>query len=347
MPTPAELGYYMPAEWRRHAATWLTWPKDPETWPDRVPAVEEIFLQMMAALTPHELVNLLVDDEEREKTVRKRCGFTGAENIRFRQIKTVDSWIRDYGPNFLVDNAGKLAFNDWVFNAWGNKYEALKSDDAIPSQLENVLAAPRFEPGIVMEGGSIEVNGAGCVLTTEQCLLNANRNPDLNRQQIEWYLKNYLGVEKVLWLTEGIVGDDTDGHIDDIARFVAPNVIVCAVEEDPIDANYELLQDNLQRLKRMTDAKGRPFEIVTLPMPGVVGGESTDSRNLDRLPASYANFYIANEVVLAPVFGHVNDARAIETLARLFSDRRVVPINCEALVWGMGTIHCVTQQEPI
>jgi len=197
-----------------------------------------------------------------------------------------------------------------------------------------------------MEGGSIEVNGAGCVLTTEQCLLNPNRNPQLSKSEIEQYLKNYLGVGKVLWLGEGIVGDDTDGHIDDIARFVAPNVIVCAVEEDTEDANYELLQDNLLRLQRMTDANDRPFEIVTLPMPGVVGGESTDKRNLDRLPASYANFYIANGVVLAPVFGHANDARALETLQGLFSDRRVVGINCEPLVWGMGTIHCVTQQQP-
>jgi agmatine deiminase len=209
------------------------------------------------------------------------------------------------------------------------------------------LRVPRFEPGIVMEGGSIEVNGAGCVLTSEQCLLNPNRNPRLSKEEIEQYLKSYLGVEKVLWLGEGIVGDDTDGHIDDIARFVAPNVIVCATEDDPEDANYELLQDNLRRLQTMTDVQGRPFEIVTLPMPGVVGGTSTDKRNLDRLPASYANFYIANEVVLAPVFGHANDARAVETLARLFTTRRVVPINCEPLVWGMGTIHCVSQQQPL
>jgi agmatine deiminase len=204
----------------------------------------------------------------------------------------------------------------------------------------------RFEPGIVMEGGSIEVNGAGCVLTTEQCLLNPNRNPQLSRSEIEKYLKDYLGVAKILWLGEGIVGDDTDGHIDDIARFVAPNVIVAVVEDDPADANYELSQDNLKRLQKMTDANDRPFEIVTLPMPGIVGGESTDSRNLDRLPASYANFYIANEVVLAPIFGHANDSRALETLQRLFAGRRVVRINCEPLVWGMGTIHCVTQQQP-
>lgn len=371
MTTPAELGYHMPAEWRRHTATWLTWPKDPETWPDRVPRVQEIFLQMMAALAPREIVNLLVDDAETEMAVRERCGFKGAENIHFHRIPTVDSWIRDYGPNFivrdkasdklpLVDGSNKasendklkfvghsLAYNDWIFNAWGNKYEELKRDDSIPQLLESFLHAPRFTAGIVMEGGSIEVNGAGCVLTTEQCLLNPNRNPQLSRIEIEQYLKDYLGVRKVLWLGEGIVGDDTDGHIDDIARFVSPNVIVCALEDDPEDANYKLLQDNLKRLQSMTDADGRPFEIVTLPMPGVVGGTSTDSRNLDRLPASYANFYIANEVVLAPVFGHSNDSRAVETLKKLFPTRRVVGINCEPLVWGMGTIHCVTQQQPV
>ena len=344
--TPTALGYHMPAEWRRHAATWLTWPKDPETWPERVPQVEEIFLQMMSALAPHEIVNLLVDDEAAEQSVRRRCTFDAAENIRFHRIETVDSWIRDYGPNFLVSDKASLAFNDWRFNAWGNKYEVLKRDDSVPMLLEQVLKIPRFEPGIVMEGGSIEVNGTGCVLTTEQCLLNPNRNPQLSREEIEQHLKDYLGVEKVLWLGEGIVGDDTDGHIDDIARFVGPNVIVCAVEEDPADANYQLLKDNLQRLRHMTDAQGRSFEIVTLPMPGVVGGTSTDSRNLDRLPASYANFYIGNGVLLAPVFGHTNDTRALEILQRLFPDRRVVGINCEPLVWGMGTIHCVTQQQP-
>jgi agmatine deiminase len=346
MPTPAELGFYMPAEWQPHSATWLTWPKDPETWPERVPQVETIFLQMMAALAPHETVNLLVDDEATELRVRSRLLFPGAENIRCHQIQTVDSWIRDYGPNFLKSETRGLAFNDWVFNAWGDKYQELKRDDAIPSCLAGLLNVPRFQPGIVMEGGSIEVNGAGCVLTTEQCLLNPNRNPDLNKLQIEQHLKDYLGVQKVFWLGEGIVGDDTDGHIDDIARFAAPGVVVCAIEEDPADANYALLQDNLRRLQAMRDVGGRSFEIVTLPMPGVVGGTSTDQRNLDRLPASYANFYLANKVVLAPIFGHANDNRALETLQRLFSNRRVVGINCEPLVWGMGTIHCVTQQQP-
>jgi agmatine deiminase len=346
MPTPVELGYRMPAEWHRHSATWLTWPKDPETWPDRVPQVEEIFLQMMAALAPQEAVNLLVDDENAEASVRRRCTLSNAENIRYHRIRTVDSWIRDYGPNFIVSNKGGLAYNDWIFNAWGNKYEELKHDDSIPARLESLLKVPRFEPGIVMEGGSIEVNGAGCVLTTEQCLLNPNRNPQLSKDEIEQYLKSYLGVEKVLWLGKGIVGDDTDGHIDDIARFVAPNVIVCAVEDDPQDANYKLLRDNLKRLRAITDVQGRTFEIVKLPMPGVVGGTSKGARDLERLPASYANFYIANNVVLSAVFGHANDARALEVLESVFPGHRVVGINCEPLVWGMGTIHCVTQQQP-
>ena len=343
---PTARDFYMPAEWVTHSATWLTWPKDPETWPDRVEQVQQIFLKIFAALTLHETVNLLVDDEQTQQHVLSLCTFPGAPNITFHQIETVDSWIRDYGPNFLVNKSGTIAFNNWQFNAWGNKYEALKKDDRIPEVLAEVLQMQYFEPGIVMEGGSIEVNGAGCVLTTEQCLLNPNRNPALNKNEIEKYLQDYLGVQKVLWLGEGIVGDDTDGHIDDIARFVSQNTIVCAVEEDPEDANYHLLQDNLKRLTAMTDVAGNKFEIVPLPMPGVVGGTSTDSRNLDRLPASYANFYIANNVVLTPVFGHANDRKATATLQRVFPDREVIPINCEPLVWGMGTIHCVTQQQP-
>ncbi len=344
--TPAHSGFHMPAEWHPHEATWLTWPKDPETWPDRVTLVERIYLDMIAALTPHEIVNLLVDDVETESAIRDRVSPATAAQIHFHHIQTVDSWIRDYGPNFLVGPNGEVAFNDWIFNAWGNKYEELKKDDSVPRRLEPFLKLKRFSPGIVMEGGSIEVNGAGCVLTTEQCLLNPNRNPEFSREQIDQYLKHYLGVRKILWLGEGIVGDDTDGHIDDIARFVTPNTIICALEDDPEDANYELLQDNLARLKAMTDADKRPFEIVTLPMPGIVGGTSTSTRDLDRLPASYANFYIANNVVLAPVFGHANDMRAVDTLQRVFPARQVVPINCEPLVWGMGTIHCVTQQQP-
>jgi agmatine deiminase len=341
---PAELGYRMPAEWRRHSATWLTWPKDPETWPDRVDQVRDVYVQMMQTLSQHEMVNVLVDDEPTEHDVRQRCG-PETKNVRFHRIRTVDSWIRDYGPNFLISDGG-LAYNDWVFNAWGNKYEELKRDDVVPKQLEPVLQVTRFDPGIVMEGGAIDVNGEGCVLTTEQCLLNKNRNPQLSRAEIERYLKDYLGVTKVLWLAEGITGDDTDGHVDDIARFVAPRVIVCAIEEDPRDPNYKILQDNLARLRQMRDSNNRPFEIVTLPMPRAILGSSTDNRNIERLPASYANFYIANNVVLVPVFGDPNDEKALNVIRQLFPNRSVVGFNCEPLVWGMGTIHCLTQQQP-
>ena len=338
--TPRELGFYMPAEWHPHAATWLAWPKDPETWPDRVERAEAAFLEIITALAPHETVYLLVDDETAEQSVRARCCFVGSDNVRTIRLETVDSWIRDYGPNFLIDGRGGLAYNDWVFNAWGDKYEELKRDNDIPKQLESVLNVPRFEPGIVMEGGAIDVNGAGCVLTTEQCLLNPNRNPHLSRAEIETYLGDYLNASKVVWLGEGIVGDDTDGHVDDIARFVNETTVVCAVEEDPSDPNPELLSDNLRRLELASDARGRNFEIVTLPMPGPVEGRD------GRLPASYANFLIANAVVLLPVFNHPNDARATETLQRLFPTRRVAPVRADDLVWGMGTIHCLSQQQP-
>ncbi len=341
--TPAAAGYRMPAEWHPHEATWLAWPKDPVTWPDRVPEAEEIFLQFIEALTPHERVDLLVDDEEVEADVRARCRARGVapERLVCHRVRTVDSWIRDYGPNFLLDGAGALAFNHWVFNAWGNKYATLLLDADVPRRLEALAGVPRFEPGIVLEGGSIDVDGQGTVLTTEQCLLNANRNPSLSREDIAGHLREYLGVRQVIWLGEGIEGDDTDGHVDDITRFVSPDTIVTVVEEDPADANHAPLADNLRRLQVARDAHGRPYRIVSLPMPGYLGdGEG------GRLPASYANFYIGNGVVLVPVYGHANDRRALEILEPLFPSRRLVPVPCEPLVWGMGSIHCVTQQQP-
>jgi len=346
MKTPSNHGFFMPAEWHPHEATWLAWPKDPVTWPERVPLVEEIFLQIISALGARERVELLVDGPEVEKDVRKRLITVGASSVdlRFHRIPTVDSWIRDYGPNFLIRRGSRgfdLAYNHWVFNAWGNKYEDLKKDAVIPELLAPVLNLERFMPGIVLEGGSIDVNGEGVCLTTEQCLLNPNRNPGLSRIEIERHLKEYLGVRQVVWLGEGIVGDDTDGHIDDIARFVRADTVVCALEDDPEDPNYALLRDNYERLQKARTQEGKPFEVITLPMPGPVESDS------GRLPASYANFYIANGVVLVPVFGHRNDAAAVETLARLLPDRKVVGINCEPLVWGLGTIHCVTQQQPL
>lgn len=335
----------MPAEWHQHEATWLAWPKDPVTWPDRVPLVERAFLEMIAALGVRERVEILVDSAEIESEVRARLPRRGGPplNVRFHRIVTVDSWIRDYGPNFLMRRGAdrvELAYNHWVFNAWGDKYEDLKKDAVIPEVLAPVLGVERFTPGMVLEGGSIDVNGEGVCLTTEQCLLNPNRNPGLSRIEIERNLKDYLGVRQIVWLGEGIAGDDTDGHIDDIARFVRPDTIVCATEEDPEDPNHAVLEDNYERLQKARTPAGKPFEVVTLPMPGPVESES------GRLPASYANFYIANGVVLVPVFGHRNDAAAMETLARLFPGRNVVGINCEPVVWGLGAIHCVTQQQP-
>jgi agmatine deiminase len=340
--TPASLGFRMPPEWRPHAATWLAWPKDPLTWPDRVPQVEAIFLRMIEALAEHETVNLLVDDEETEARVRARMTWPQSANVCLHRVRTVDSWIRDYGPNFLVRSAGEpdLAYNDWGFNAWGGKYETLMKDDGVGAVLEPILGIPRFTPGLVLEGGSIDVNGAGVVMTTEQCLLHPNRNPGRSKREIEQALRDHLGVSDVLWLGEGVAGDDTDGHIDDISRFVSETTIVTVVEEDPADANHAPLQDNLRRLQLARDPHGRAYDIVTLPMPGAVLADG------EPLPASYANFYIANGVVLLPVYGHANDQRATDTLQRLFPSRRVVSIHCEPLVWGMGAIHCVTQQQP-
>jgi agmatine deiminase len=343
---PKQLGYRMPAEWEPHEATWLSWPKDPLTWPNRVPQAQEVFARMIEALTPQEKVHLLVDDGEMEDEVRKKLSSkkVNEKNLFLHPIKTVDSWIRDYGPNFLVGATGRsptLAYNCWTFNAWGEKYDTLMKDNGIPKRIFHLLNLPLFEPGIVLEGGSIDVNGQGCVLTTEQCLLNKNRNPQLFKNEIEEYLKNFLNVSKVLWLGEGIVGDDTDGHIDDITRFVSEDTVVTAIEEDPSDDNYQPLQDNLERLKLMKDPKGNPFNIFTLPMPGPVLDDEGE-----RLPASYANFYIANGVVLAPLYRHENDGKALEILKGLFPDRKVTGIECNDLIFGMGAIHCVTQQQP-
>jgi agmatine deiminase len=340
--TPAARGYRMPAEWHRHESTWLAWPKDPETWPNRVPQVQALFLRLIEVLTQQEHVDLLVDDEGTEEQVRAGCQWPQARHLRIHRIPTVDAWIRDYGPNFLLGPDGRLAFNQWGFNAWGDKYPPLRADARVPDALFPILDAERFTPGIILEGGAIDVNGAGVVMTTEQCLLNQNRNPHLDRAAIEQRLRDFLGVAQVLWLGEGLVGDDTDGHVDDVARFVSPDTIVCVTEEDPADANYAALADNSRRLELARDPAGRPYRIVTLPMPGAIGGGSGD-----RLPASYANFYVANGVVLLPVFGHAtNDQRAADILQGLFPDRQVVSIPCEPLVWGLGAIHCVTQQQP-
>jgi len=260
--------------------------------------------------------------------------------IRFHRLEYADVWFRDYGPTFVVHPEEKLpGMVHWRFNAWGGKYPQMAGDTVIPDRVCRAAGMKVFTPGIVLEGGSIEVNGRGTVLTTEQCLLHPNRNPSLSREEIEAYLQEFLGVSRVVWLKEGIAGDDTDGHIDDIARFSDPSTILCAVEEDPKDENHDVLQENLRILREARDQDGRPFTVIPLPMPGTVGDGI-------RLPASYANFAIANRTVLVPVFGDPNDARALAVIGDAFPGRNVVGIDCRAMVQGLGALHCITQQQP-
>lgn len=343
--TPFSLGYRMPAEWARHEATWLAWPHNEETWPGKVAEVEGIYLQMIEALAPEEKVALLVNDERtREKVARRLEGRkVKTENIVYYLTPTVDAWMRDYGPNFVLrDSGGKrgIACVKWIFNAWGEKYESLMQDNEVGHRLAPLLEMPLFCPEIVLEGGSIDTNGEGLCLVTEQCLLNPNRNPRLSRSRIEEALRNFLGFTRFIWLGEGIEGDDTDGHIDDIARFVNPTTIVTAVEEDAQDKNEAPLRENLKRLRGATDGKGRKLEVIPIPMPGRI------EASWGRLPASYLNFYIANGVVLVPIFGHANDRVALKTLGEVFPDRRIIGIRSETLVMGLGGIHCVTHEQP-
>lgn len=341
--SPKQLGYRMPAEWAPHEATWLSWPHNRDTWPEEIEAVREIWAQMVRALSGGEKVRLLVRDAAEKKEAATRIGRIGArmENVDLIEIPTVDVWMRDYGPTFVTrEGAAPLAFNDWIFNGWGNKYESYVDDDSVAKAIARLLNFPVFAHDVVLEGGSIEVNGAGICLTTEQCLLNPNRNPHLSRGDIEGLLKESLGVEHIMWLGDGIVGDDTDGHIDDIARFVDAKTIVCAVEDDPRDENYRPLQENYERLQGAKDRNGAGIDIVKLPMPGPVAWGGA------RLPASYANFYIANEAVLVPTYDHPNDRRALGLLGDLFPGRIIVAIPCAPLVIGLGAIHCVTQQQP-
>jgi agmatine deiminase len=340
--TPKQLGYRMPPEWAPHQATWLSWPHKEASWPGKLGRVLPVYARAVAALARSEPVHINVADAAMEALAREQLDAAGAGGeLRFHRFPTNDAWCRDHGAIFVVrDEEPRLAAVDWGYNAWGGKYPPFDLDDEIPRQMAAYLDAPCFEGGMILEGGSIEVDGAGLLLTSEQCLLNPNRNPELGREQIEARLRDYLGVEKILWVGEGIVGDDTDGHIDDIARFVAPSTVLAAVEEDPRDENYHLLQENLRRLQLMTDLAGRPLTVLTIPMPPPVEHEG------QRLPASHANYYIANRVVLLPTFGGPSDERAAAVLRRCFPDREVVGIDCTDVVWGLGAWHCLTQQVP-
>ncbi|HMC22032.1 MAG TPA: agmatine deiminase family protein [Thermoanaerobaculia bacterium] len=329
----------MPAEWAPHRATWLTWPRrEGISFPNRFDAVPQVWARMCAILSPGEEVHINFFSEAHEQEIRAalaKAGLKVGQRIFLHHFPAYEPWCRDHGPIF-VKNGDRLAVVDWDYNAWGGKYPPSDLDDAVPQRVADLLGLPLFQPRMVLEGGSIEVNGASMLLTTEACLLNPNRNPDLTKAEIEQRLRNYLGVEKILWLGEGIVGDDTDGHIDDIARFVDERTVVAAIEEDPADENYDLLRENRRRLE-----SEKALRIIDLPMPGPVFLEG------QRLPASYANFYIANEVVLLPVFGHRNDERARAILQNCFPTRRVVPMDSRDLIWGLGSFHCATQQQPV
>ena len=343
--TPAALGYRMPAEWEPQQAVWLSWPHNRNSWPGKFETVEPVMVRAVAALTAGETVRINVLDADHEQRVRGLLSAGGIHGgVVFHHFPTDDAWCRDHGAIFLIrDRNGRreLAACHWEYNAWGGKYLPYDQDAQIPRRMAEALGVPRFEGGMVLEGGSIEVNGAGVLMTTEQCLLNRNRNPNLSRGEIERRLSDFLGVDTVIWLGEGIAGDDTDGHIDDLTRFVAPDTVVTVVEVDPADENYRPLRDNLERLRAIRLPGGRPLRTIPLPMPAPV---YHDGR---RLPASYANFYIGNRVVLLPVFRCAADGGAVETLQRCFPDRRVVAIDCTDLVWGLGTFHCLTQQVPV
>ncbi|MSU41339.1 MAG: agmatine deiminase family protein [Pedosphaera sp.] len=336
----------MPAEWEPHAGTWFTWPR-PEgiSFPDKYDSVPPVYAALIKHLVQAEEVHINVWHAEMEQWVRGLLEKekTPLARVHFHHFPAYEPWCRDHGPIFLVrerDGQHERAVVDWGYNAWGNKYPPFDLDDAVPQHVARLRGLPLFSPGIVMEGGALEVNGRGTVLTTESCLLHPNRNPQLNKAQIEQHLKDYLGATNILWLGDGIVGDDTDGHVDDLTRFVSPDTVVTVIEEDPSDANHSLLQDNLCRLRSMKDETGRPLRVVELPMPGLVEYEG------QRLPASYANFYIANGIVLVPTYRHANDARALDILQREFPDRRVIGVDSMELIWGLGSFHCISQQEP-
>jgi agmatine deiminase len=339
--TPAALGYRMPAEWEPHAATWLSWPRrEGISFPDSFDRVLPALRAMVEALIESEQVCINICNGAHEAEARATLDGLSMEHVTFYRIPTNEPWCRDHGPIFLTRNTDpRLAIVDWDYNAWGGKYPPCDLDEVVPTRAAQFLDVPVFYPRMVLEGGSIEVNGAGALLTTESCLLNPNRNPSLGRVEIEQRLRDYFGIQEILWLAEGIEGDDTDGHIDDLARFVSEHTVVTVIEENREDENYQPLQENLARLSEMKIDE-RQIEIIALPMPKKIVREGL------RLPASYANFYIANSCVLLPTFTDPNDETALSILRKLFPDRRVIGIDCRELIWGLGTFHCLTQQQP-
>jgi agmatine deiminase len=336
--TPASLGYRLPAEWEPHAATWLAWPHKQDTWPGKFEPIPGVWQALVRTLAEFEPVHLCAGGEAMA-VARRMVG--SIPNVTLLDIPTDDVWARDHGPMFLSGDALPPALVDWKYNAWGGKYPPFDQDDAVPAHIAQLTGRRRFAPGIILEGGAIDGNGAGTLLTTEQCLLNPNRNPDLSRHDVETYLREYCCARKILWLAGGIAGDDTDGHIDELARFVGPNTVLAAREPDPADENHEPLEDNYRRLVSMSDVAGRPLEVISVRMPRAMYHDE------QRLPASYMNFYIANGVVIVPQFGDPADAAAVEALAAAFPTRQIRPLDAIDLVWGLGAFHCITQQQPV
>ncbi len=336
--SPAALGYRFPAEWEPHEATWVAWPRRLATWPGAFEPIPGVWRDLILTLAEFEPVNVLAGGEAVWAQATAMVG--GRSNVVLHDIVTNDAWARDFGPMFLAGAAGlPAALVDWEYNAWGGKYPPFDSDNAVPGQIAQLTGRQRLTPGIILEGGAVDGNGAGTILTTEVCLLNPNRNPQLSQTEIEQYLADFCGARKVIWLGGGIIGDDTDGHVDELARFVGPRTVLAAVTSDAQDENYEPLQDNFRRLSAASDADGRPLEVipVELPQPLFHGPQ--------RLPTSYMNFYIANGVVIVPRFNDPADRAVCETLARLFPGRQIRGLSAVDLIVGRGAYHCITQQQ--
>lgn len=343
--TPLELGYTFPAEFHPHLATWLSWPHKEASWPGKINSIYPAYSQFVKLLAEGEEVHINVADQKMEDFAKSHLQKAGTDlsKVFFHQFSTNDAWCRDHGPAFLINEkaAQRKALVKWNYNAWGDKYPPYDLDNEIPFHIAKFRDIPCFVPGIIMEGGSIEVNGKGTLMTTEACLLNPNRNPHLSKSQIEKYLRDYYGVENILWLKDGIVGDDTDGHIDDLTRFVNEDTVVTVVEHDKEDENYQALKENTELLSQLKLENGKGINIIELPMPAPVIFEDM------RLPASYANFYIANKYVIVPTFRDKNDDKALEILQSCFPDRKVVGVDSWDLIWGLGSFHCLSQQEPL
>jgi len=343
-PTPKQLGYKFPAEFDLHSATWLSWPHKKESWPGKIDAIFPSYSLFIKELTKGEKVCINVADEAMKDFAvgHLRKAEVDLSKVEFFFHPTNDAWCRDHGPAFLINPLAeqKKVIVDWGYNAWGNKYPPFELDDIIPTLIGTKLNIPVYHPGIVLEGGSVEFNGKGTLLTSRSCLLNPSRNPHLDQSQLEEYLSNYYGVDQILWIDDGIVGDDTDGHIDDTVRFVNEDTVVTVIEKNKNDDNYNLLQNNLKQLQQMRLINGKPLNIIELPMPDELIYEG------QRLPCSYANFYIANKSVIVPTFRCKNDDTALSIIQLCFPQREVIGIDSTDIIWGLGSFHCLSQQEP-